>query len=51
MSLVSVVLPVYKVEGYITKTLESIVNQTYKDVELIMVNDGTPDNSVAVAEA
>ena len=51
MSLVSIIIPVYKVEGYITKTLESIINQTYKDVELIMVNDGTPDNSVAVAEA
>jgi len=51
MSLVSVVVPVYKVEGYITKTLESIVNQTYKDIELILVDDGTPDNSVAEAEA
>ena len=49
--LVSIVVPVYKVEGYITNTLESIVNQTYKNVELILVDDGTPDNSVAVAEA
>lgn len=49
--LVSIVVPVYKVEGYITKTLESIVNQTYKNIELVLVDDGTPDNSVAVAEA
>lgn len=48
--LVSIVVPVYKVEGYITNTLESIVNQTYKNIEVILVDDGTPDNSVAVAE-
>ena len=49
--LVSIVVPVYKVEQCIANTLESIVNQTYKNIELIMVDDGTPDNSVAVAEA
>lgn len=47
--LVSVVVPVYKVEQYIVDTLESIVNQSYKNLELILVNDGTPDNSIAVA--
>lgn len=47
--LVSVVVPVYKVEHYIVDTLESIVNQTYKNLELILVNDGTPDNSIGVA--
>ena len=49
--LVSVVIPVYKVEAYIAKTLEAIVNQTYPNIELILVDDGTPDNSIAVAEA
>ena len=49
--LVSVVIPVYKVENYITNTLESVVNQTYKNLEVVLVDDGTPDNSVAVAEA
>lgn len=48
--LVSVVVPVYKVEHYIVDTLESIVNQTYKNLELILVNDGTPDNSIGVAK-
>lgn len=48
---VSVVVPVYKVENYIVKTLESIVNQTYSNIELILVDDGTPDNSVSVAES
>jgi len=49
-SLVSVVIPVYKVEAYIAKTLESIVKQSYTNIELILVDDGTPDNSVTVAE-
>lgn len=49
--LVSIVVPVYKVEAYIAKTLESIVHQTYQNIELILVDDGTPDNSVSVAEA
>ena len=49
--LVSVVIPVYKVEGYIANTLESVVNQTYKNLEVVLVDDGTPDNSVEVAEA
>lgn len=48
--LVSVVVPVYKVEHYIVDTLESIANQTYKNLELILVNDGTPDNSIGVAK-
>ena len=47
--LVSIVVPVYKVEKYIVNTLESIVNQTYNNIELILVNDGTPDNSIGVA--
>lgn len=48
---VSVVVPVYKVEQCICNTLESIVNQTYKNLELILVDDGTPDKSIEVAEA
>lgn len=47
--LVSVVVPVYNVERCIVNTLESIVYQTYKDIELILVNDGTPDKSIEVA--
>lgn len=48
--LVSVVIPVYKVEQYIIDTLESIVKQTYKNLEMILVNDGTPDDSIKVAK-
>ncbi len=48
--LVSVVVPVYKVEDYIINILDSVVSQTYKDLELILVDDGSPDRSIEVAE-
>lgn len=42
--LVSVIVPVYKVEKYLSICIESILNQTFKDFELILVDDGSPDN-------
>lgn len=42
---ISVVVPVYKVEQYLDRCVESILNQTYHDFELILVDDGSPDNS------
>lgn len=42
--LISVVIPVYNVEKYINECLESILNQTYKNLEIILVDDGTKDN-------
>ncbi len=42
---VSVIVPVYNVEEYIDKCLDSLVHQTVKDMEIIVVNDGSPDNS------
>ncbi len=42
---VSVIVPVYNVEEYIEKCLESLVHQTLTDLEIIVVNDGSPDNS------
>ena len=42
---VSVIVPVYDVEKYLEKCLNSIVNQNFKDFEIIIVNDGSPDNS------
>ena len=44
----SIVIPVYNVEKYIDRCLKSIVNQSYKNYEVIIVNDGTPDNSVDI---
>lgn len=45
---VSVIVPVYNVEKYITKCLESLVNQTLKDIEIIIVDDGSKDGSDAI---
>jgi glycosyltransferase involved in cell wall biosynthesis len=45
MSKVSVIVPVYNVEKYLKKCLDSLVNQTLQDIEIIVVNDSTPDNS------
>lgn len=42
---VSVIIPVYKVEDYLDDCLDSVQNQTYKNIEIICVNDGSPDNS------
>ena len=42
--LISVVVPIYKVEKYLDKCVESLVNQTYKNLEIILVDDGAPDN-------
>ncbi len=42
--LVSIVVPVYKVEKEISRCVESLVNQTYKKIEIILVDDGSPDN-------
>lgn len=46
----SIIVPVYNVENYIRECLESIKNQTYKDYEVIIVNDGTKDNSIEIAK-
>ena len=45
MKKVSVIVPVYNVEAYLDRCLDSLVNQTLKDIEIIVVNDGSPDNS------
>lgn len=48
--LVSIVVPIYNVEKYLRKCLNSIVNQTYKDIEVILINDGSTDNSARICD-
>ena len=50
MPKVSVIVPIYNVEGYIEKCLETLVNQTLDDIEIILVNDGSKDNSALIAK-
>ncbi len=49
--LISVIVPVYKVEAYLDKCVQSIVDQTYRDLEIILVDDGSPDNCPAMCDA
>ena len=48
--LISIVVPVYNVEKYITRCLDSILNQTYTNFELILINDGSTDSSGKICE-
>lgn len=49
--MISVIVPVYKVEPYLDRCVRSIVEQTYTDLEIILVDDGSPDNCPAICDA
>ena len=48
--LVSIIIPIYNVENYLEQCIISVVHQTYKNLEIILVNDGSPDNSLGICE-
>ncbi len=50
MPKVSVIVPVYNVEKFLPRCLDSIINQTLKDIEIICINDGSPDNCLSILE-
>lgn len=49
-TIISVIVPVYNVEPYIEKCIESVLNQSFENLELILVNDGSPDRSGKICE-
>lgn len=48
MDKISVIIPVYNVERYLRECLDSIINQTYRNLEIICIDDGSPDNSINI---
>ncbi|MCI8486655.1 MAG: glycosyltransferase family 2 protein [Clostridia bacterium] len=50
MEKISIIIPVYNVEKYLDKCLNSIVNQTYENIEVLVINDGTKDNSQEIID-
>lgn len=51
MDLISVIVPIYKVEPYLDRCVESIVAQTYENLQIILVDDGSPDRCPAMCDA
>ena len=48
--MISVIVPIYKVEDYLDRCIESIVKQKYRNLEIILVDDGSPDQCGAICE-
>ena len=48
--LISVVIPVYNVEKYLRQAVDSVLNQTYKNLEIILVDDGSPDRCPEICD-
>ncbi len=49
-ALISIIIPVYNVEKYLEECIESCINQTYRNIEIILINDGSTDNSLEICQ-
>ena len=50
MPKISIIIPIFNVEKYITKCLQSLVNQTFQEIEILCIDDGSTDNSLKIVE-
>ena len=50
MKKISIIIPIYNTALYLNKCLDSIINQTYKNIEIILINDGSKDNSLKICQ-
>ena len=50
-NLISVIINVYNGENFIEKCLDSVINQTYKNLEILIINDGSTDNTLKICES
>ena len=48
--LISIMIAVYNTEKYLERCIESVLNQSYKNIEIILINDGSTDNSIAICK-